>query len=119
MLIGTYIWLLRLQLLVGRRGQTSLRQWQQHLRRCIHRHDDGVVVAGAEASTDLLDVVQALRGAAAARSGRDLRPVTCHRLDRLALVQVGVIVWGGADLEALRIVAGGPAPLNFLVHFHK
>ena len=98
MRIGTYIRLLRLQLLVGRRGKASLRQRQQHLRRCIHRHDDGVVVTGAEASADLLDVVQALRRAAATRSGRDLRAVARHRLDRLALVQVGVIVWGGADL---------------------
>lgn len=64
--ISTYIRLLRLQLLVGRRRQAPLRQREQHLRRSVHRHDDGVVVTGAEPGTDLLNIVQALRWAAPA-----------------------------------------------------
>ena len=91
--IAAPIRLLRLQLLVGGRRETSLRERQKHLRGVIHGHDHRVIIASPEPCTYLLNIIEALGGAASSRPSNLLAVCTASDglLHRLGLIYEGVI----------------------------
>jgi len=78
--VTSSIRLLSLKLLVGSWRQATLREGKQHLRRSVHRHDYGVIVASSESRADLLDVVKALSRTTSTRS--------IHMLSIVALLHI-------------------------------
>ena len=102
----------RRKLLIGRWRETSLAQWEQHLRRCCHRHDHGV--PGSQTGADLLNVAQALSGA----SSRALATLV-DRLVHLLLGHILLLLSARAvklvARGALRVAVSSPT-FNLLVH---